>query len=125
MCRHSDAFVFLLSFSASSLPLLNVLNDKAGLQSDQLQQRDVVVRKRTELLKLKYDSPHQFPICIDGEGQLMQPAWLNLLRVRCRILEFGKRHKRPIGLEDFLGGIEHEAVDTLDTFCVPQFWNES
>ena len=55
----------------------------------------------------------------------MHPASLNRLRIGCQVLGLGKRHKRPIGLEDFLDGIEREGVHTLDTFCIPQFWNES
>ncbi len=125
MCGNSDEIVFLLPFSACSLPLLNVFNNEAGLHGDQLQQSGLIVRKRTGLLKLKHDFPHQIPGRIDRERKIMHPASLNLLRIGCQVLGLGKRHKRPIGLEDFLDGIEREGVHTLDTFCIPQFWNES
>src|SRR6266516_4903494 len=125
MCGNGDKVVFLLPFYACGLPLLDAFNNEASLHGDQLQQSGLIVRKRTGLLKLKHDSSHQIPGRIDRERQIMHPASLNRLRIGYQVLGLGKRHNRPIELKDFLDGIEREGVHTLDTFSIPQFWNES
>src|SRR2546426_672305 len=95
-------FLFPALRFARGFPLVNTLDGEAGLRGNQVQQCNIVVRKRTCLVKLKHDFSRKISARVDWNDEILSPAALSYMAIRYQVLGLGERDERSIGFENRL-----------------------